>query len=68
MSRDGIKGQPQHSSRGVSSKDDSYRHNGSMPPATIMVRVKTMVAILGFCALLLIIDHIVHIHSKTATT
>ena len=39
----GVKGHPPHSSRGVSSTDDSYRHNGSPPPATVMVRVKTRV-------------------------
>ena len=47
-----VKGHPPHSSRGVSSTDDSYRHNGSPPPATVMVRVKTRVnnaSSFGFC-------------------
>ena len=35
-----VKGHPPHSSRRVSSTDDSYTHNGSPPPATVMVRVK----------------------------
>ncbi|KAK2156504.1 hypothetical protein NP493_1965g00012 [Ridgeia piscesae] len=37
-----FKGHPPQSRR-VSSTDDSYRHNGSWPPATVMVRVKTRV-------------------------
>ncbi|KAK2173780.1 hypothetical protein NP493_848g00002 [Ridgeia piscesae] len=41
----GVKGHPPHSSSGFSLTDDSYRHNGSPPPATVMVRVKTRVTI-----------------------
>ena len=39
----GVKGHPPHSSRRLSSTDDSYRHNGSPPPATVMVKVNTRV-------------------------
>ena len=37
----GVTGHLPQSSRRLSSTDDSYRHNGSPPPATVMVRVKT---------------------------